>query len=1125
MAAPGSRRAPRPRRPRASTGSPRRVRPLGASPTSSPRWRRGYSRRRARRAPRASTTPRCGREALAPRRPARTAASTWACTSARSSSPRCTRTTRARHAASRHPWRRSPTPICSATSSDARGARASRSCPIRGCRDRAPRGARPRRGRRRWWPTGPSAAAARAVELFGAPARLPLGPAVLAVETGAPLYLVGHARATGRGRWLGAHRATRARDRVDGPRASATCALSSRPQARAFERIVADAPEQWWTLLLPDLGRTRHAGETTDERRRWAAPTCTSTRWPRTASRAWRRSSTRAERARPRRHRHHRPRAHRRRASRRSAMAEARGLPLEVIVGEEITTRGGHLVGPVPDGAHPALGLAARRASPGSTTRAASRSSPIRSCPTRCAPASGTIRAAAGRGRPALPPRRPRGLQPDHGAACAGAAACRRSWRRSAWPRVAAATRTAPRTSGQRRHHVRGRDGGRPARAPSRRATRPGRATRYPWREQLGMFRPPAGQERAAPSATRCAARCAATAPVATWAIPGGRRRPARFDAARGRPGPRASAMKIGLVTPYIYPLPGGVNAHVRYLYENLVARGHDVRIISSTHGPQRSSEGDIIRLGYGFERAHQRLGRHADRLAPLRRSWCSEMLDRERFDVLHFHEPFVPFLSLQLLRYSTSVNVATFHAYCGLEPRLRVRQAHARQRFARRLHGRIAVSAAARHFIDRYFPGDYKVIPNGVDLDRLAARASPSRAGATARPTSSSSAASRTARALMYLLKAYRQLRKRGLRLPAAAGGHGPAGARGRAATSPRGAWAASSCWAGSATTTRRAPSRPRTCSSRRPPARSRSASCSSRRWPPGKPIVCSDIHGYKGVVRRGEQALLVPPRDVEGAGRRRSARCCATRSCGRAWARRAASARRSSAGRTSPPRSRTTTASSSGALAAQAPLPARLPRAPIPADRASTRRDRTRSTRRPERSAARAGVDARRRVGGRADARRDGCRLAAHDADARPSRRTGHGDRGQDHAAEHADPTMPTSGPSISPRSQVDRELEVPVPGRQQAQVDLATAAGQRQARDVRVEEQRTRARPRASAPTTKRRGVAARAARSQAGTRAARGQQRELEGRPAAAWTSVVAARAAPAQRPATTPTVSR
>ena len=93
-------------------------------------------------------------------------------------------------------------------------------------------------------------------------------------------------------------------------------------------------------------------------------------------------------------------------------------------------------------------------------------------------------------------------------------------------------------------------------------------------------------------------------------------------------------------------------------------------------------------------------------------------MLERERFDVLHFHEPFVPFLSLILLRRSRSVNIATFHAYAGFslsyEFGARVMQGH-----ARRLHGRIAVSAAARHFIDHYFPGDYKVIPNGVDIDR----------------------------------------------------------------------------------------------------------------------------------------------------------------------------------------------------------------------------------------------------------------------------------------------------------------------------------------------------------------------------------------------------------------------
>ena len=51
-------------------------------------------------------------------------------------------------------------------------------------------------------------------------------------------------------------------------------------------------------------------------------------------------------------------------------------------------------------------------------------------------------------------------------------------------------------------------------------------------------------------------------------------------------------------------------------------------------------------------------------------------MLEREQFDLLHFHEPFVPFLSPVVLRLSTSVNIATFHAYGGFSPVVRVRPA-----------------------------------------------------------------------------------------------------------------------------------------------------------------------------------------------------------------------------------------------------------------------------------------------------------------------------------------------------------------------------------------------------------------------------------------------------------------
>ena len=69
--------------------------------------------------------------------------------------------------------------------------------------------------------------------------------------------------------------------------------------------------------------------------------------------------------------------------------------------------------------------------------------------------------------------------------------------------------------------------------------------------------------------------------------------------------------------------------------------------------------------------------------------------IDREQFDLLHFHEPFVPFLSLVVLGLSNSVNVATFHAYAGFSPSYEF-GSRALRGYASRPHGRIAVSAAA---------------------------------------------------------------------------------------------------------------------------------------------------------------------------------------------------------------------------------------------------------------------------------------------------------------------------------------------------------------------------------------------------------------------------------------------
>jgi phosphatidylinositol alpha-mannosyltransferase len=317
--------------------------------------------------------------------------------------------------------------------------------------------------------------------------------------------------------------------------------------------------------------------------------------------------------------------------------------------------------------------------------------------------------------------------------------------------------------------------------------------------------------------------------------------------------------VKIGLVTPYVYPLPGGVNSHVRHLYENLRLRGHDVRILTSSHGLQRASEGDVIRIGKGFSvPSNGSVGTIT--ISPRYVSQIQAVLDRERFDLLHFHEPFVPFLSLVVLRQSTSVNVATFHAYGGFSPAYEF-GSRVMSSYAERLHGRIAVSAAARQFIDRFFPGDYRVIPNGVDTSRLA-RAVPIARWQDGTRNILFLGRFEPRKGLLDLLKAYRILRKTGCacRLLVIGGGPQEREARryiltrrmggveflGRVSDDERDAlFKTADVYCSPAT------------------GRESFGIVLLEAMAAGTAIVCSDIHGYKGVARRGREALLVPPHE----------------------------------------------------------------------------------------------------------------------------------------------------------------------------------------------------------------------------------------------------------------------
>jgi len=174
-------------------------------------------------------------------------------------------------------------------------------------------------------------------------------------------------------------------------------------------------------------------------------------------------------------------------------------------------------------------------------------------------------------------------------------------------------------------------------------------------------------------------------------------------------------SLKIGIVSPYAYPRPGGANSYIREQYEQLRALGHDVRILTAPWGDDPPAQ-DVIQIGQAIAVPYNgSIGRIT---LSLRLEYLVERtLKREQFDVIHHHEPLVPFLSLQILDSARCPNVATFHAFGGFSLSYWLGRPIG-EHYLRKLSARIAVSTAAKHFVSSYFPGEYRIIPNGVDVD-----------------------------------------------------------------------------------------------------------------------------------------------------------------------------------------------------------------------------------------------------------------------------------------------------------------------------------------------------------------------------------------------------------------------
>ena len=176
--------------------------------------------------------------------------------------------------------------------------------------------------------------------------------------------------------------------------------------------------------------------------------------------------------------------------------------------------------------------------------------------------------------------------------------------------------------------------------------------------------------------------------------------------------------MKVGLVCPYTWDVPGGVQAHVHDLAATLLDLGHEVSVLAPAADdavlpPYVVSAGSALGVPYNGSVSRISFGPRGVRRV---RRWIRE----GGFDVLHLHEPFAPSLSLLALWSARGPVVATFHASVArsralltVEPALRPA--------LEKINARIAVSPAARRYVVEHLGGSVILVPNGVSVRRFA--------------------------------------------------------------------------------------------------------------------------------------------------------------------------------------------------------------------------------------------------------------------------------------------------------------------------------------------------------------------------------------------------------------------
>jgi len=181
--------------------------------------------------------------------------------------------------------------------------------------------------------------------------------------------------------------------------------------------------------------------------------------------------------------------------------------------------------------------------------------------------------------------------------------------------------------------------------------------------------------------------------------------------------------MKIGLVCPYNIAKGGGVQELVFAVQAELIARGHDVKIVTPLPRDMEepAEHPGVIYIGTSTD-FRSPMHTHVQISASADMDKVKAMLEEEQFDILHFHEPWIPVLSRQILQRSKSVNIATFHAKVPetLMSRTVIKVVTPYLKSVMKyLHVLTAVSDSAAEYVTGLTDEPVTIIPNGIDLTK----------------------------------------------------------------------------------------------------------------------------------------------------------------------------------------------------------------------------------------------------------------------------------------------------------------------------------------------------------------------------------------------------------------------